>query len=328
MGNGTYSDGIYKFNLTSHQFQILEYLYIPTFLKYCETNKTYYTGSFNSGLLSSTDGIVWTTVPYFKTLGCSSMDFYNNHFVVTQNNNIYAIYYSNDTGRTWLKSSPAIPLSYLIFNPSGKLFGICPGKSGSSGLYSSTDFGQSWKLCYQSFDMNTIGFDVINSILVGWKSTGIDEGIAKFNESTSSMFFLNDGLPNKNINKIQFNLIFSSITIFCSTDSGVYFSNNYYNAEIQKNDLSANALSAIVYPNPTSGVTTVEYTLPLNAGKQDLIFSLYNSYGNLIKEFLTNGKYGVQNSLCFDVSDLIDGLYYFRLKSGNSEITNKLIILK
>jgi hypothetical protein len=324
MGNGTFPDGIYMFNLTSHSFNLIENLLSPTFIRYCETNKTYYAGSMNNGLLSSTDGINWIEVPNFKYTGCTALDFYGNHFVASYISLAHGFYYSSDTGRTWVRSSVSPGIKSMAFNSTGKLYGI-----NSSGLNSSIDFGQNWQICYNSSGMNTVGFDVLQNILVGWKwPQGPDEGIAKFNVSASSMFFLNDGLPNKKINKIQFNPVMSSITIFCCTDSGVYSSNNYYYAGIQKPEQSVNKLNASVYPNPSSGTITIEYLLPLNTEKPELMFCLYDNYGNRIKEFPVKSKSGAQNSFSFDVSELVDGFYYFRLKSGNSEIIKKLIVQK
>jgi hypothetical protein len=327
MGNGSKSDGIYKFNLTNHKLDLIKYLNIPTFIKYCETNKTYYAGSNFDGLFSSADGINWTAVPYFSSIGCKSMDFYNNHFIVTQNNNVYAIYYSDDTGHTWAQSTSDIPINYLAFNSTGKLFGIYTGTSKSAGLYYSNNFGQTWQVGYYSLNMNTVGFDAINNIIAGWKSSGIEEGVAKYNDPNSTMYFLNNGLPNKQINKILKNPIMSSITIFCCTDSGVYFSNNYWTG-IAKPEKPVRGLSAITYPNPASDIVTIEYTLPLNSRSSKSMFGLYDNYGNLIKEFPINSKPVSINSFNLDVSDLVDGIYIYRLQFGNSLITKKLIVQK
>ena len=327
MGNGSSSDGIYKFNLTNHQFNLVEYLSIPTFIKYCVTNNTYYAGSFYNGLLSSVDGINWTAVPYFISKGCKSMDFYENHFVVTQHNNVYAIYCSNDTGRTWAQSA-CIPIYQLGFNSKGKLFGIFTGNSKSSGLYTSSDFGQTWQLGFYSINMNCIGFDMVNNNLFGWKSSSsTQEGIAKFNETTSSMTFLNDGLPNKQINKILTNPVMSSITIFCCTDSGVYSSNNYW-VSIPNTFHATKKLAAFAYPNPSSGITTIEYGIPTNPENSKLQISLFNNFGILIKEFHPKAESGTINHFTFDVSDLVDGEYYYRLTIGNSSLIEKLIVRK
>jgi len=41
LGNGSWSDGVYKFNLTSHQFENVEWIPFPNFLQYCEFDSTY-----------------------------------------------------------------------------------------------------------------------------------------------------------------------------------------------------------------------------------------------------------------------------------------------
>lgn len=39
LGDGSWSDGIYKFNLTSHQFEIVEWIAFLKFLHYCEISQ-------------------------------------------------------------------------------------------------------------------------------------------------------------------------------------------------------------------------------------------------------------------------------------------------
>jgi len=89
MGNGSYSDGIYKFNLTTNTFNVVEWLCIPTFIKYNTNNNKYYVGTRYNGMLSSDDGISWDTVSYFQGKAATAMDFYGQHIVVTQENNLY-----------------------------------------------------------------------------------------------------------------------------------------------------------------------------------------------------------------------------------------------
>ena len=98
--------------------------------------------------------------------------------------------------------------------------------------------------------------------------------------------------------------------------------------DIPKIEQPLQVLSANMYPNPSTDIVTIEYTLPFNAGNCKLMFGLYDNYGNLIKEFQINSKPVSINSFNLDVSDLVDGIYMYRLQFGNSQITKKLIVQK
>jgi hypothetical protein len=327
MGNGSFSDGIYKFNLVTHQYTVMEWLAFPTFIKYCTTNNTYYAGSQFYGLMSSTNGITWTAVPYFNSKGCTSMDYNNDHMVISQNNNIHAVYYSSDTGITWNQSLFPDPISYLAFQWNGKLYGIYPGLSNSAGLYKSDDFGQTWYPCYYSFDMNTLGFDATNTLLIGWRSTGgLEEGLAKYDTALSCMNFYNTGLPNKNINRIRVNPILSSIAIYVCTDNGVYFSNDYWTGipQCTKKD---DPLHLANFPNPCDKLTNIEFELPENSGNSARL-TIFDHSGKLIKERIFEVNKNSKNRIIFDASDLACGLYYYRLTTGRYAETKKMIVAK
>jgi len=64
-GNGSYSDGVYSFDMESKTFEINHYLENPLFIK--KMNSGFYTGSFQSGgLLVSYDGDEWFEVEFFN----------------------------------------------------------------------------------------------------------------------------------------------------------------------------------------------------------------------------------------------------------------------
>jgi hypothetical protein len=76
------------------------------------------------------------------------------------------------------------------------------------------------------------------------------------------------------------------------------------------------------YPNPTFDGFKIQYNLN-NAGQA--IFELFNLSGNRIKSIDINNKMGILN---IDISNLPDGIYYYRLTNGNKvSETSKLIKL-
>ncbi|MBW6514924.1 MAG: hypothetical protein K0B87_09270 [Candidatus Syntrophosphaera sp.] len=101
MGAGSYSDGVYKFDLGTHVWTINHWFYWPKFIRYCPANGYYYVGE-QLGLFRSPDGLNWYGTPGLGEGPCTSLAFYGDHFVANRSNGVY---YSADAGQTWQASS-------------------------------------------------------------------------------------------------------------------------------------------------------------------------------------------------------------------------------
>ncbi len=79
------------------------------------------------------------------------------------------------------------------------------------------------------------------------------------------------------------------------------------------------------YPNPFNPTTNIRFTVPVN-GKVKLV--VYNLTGQavttLVDEYRLAGSYTVE----FNATHLPSGLYLYRLKSGNTVMSKKLMLLK
>ena len=79
------------------------------------------------------------------------------------------------------------------------------------------------------------------------------------------------------------------------------------------------------YPNPFNPSTTIDYSTPKN---ENVSLSVYNLHGqkviNLIRRNEKAGEYNVR----FKATDLVSGIYYYRLRSDIYMITKKMILLK
>lgn len=131
IGDGSWSDGVYKFNLTSHQFDVSEWIPFPNFLHYCEFDNMYYAGGLY-GMWKSADGLSFTSIEYFDMKTCLAFAWSENHFVVCADDEIYC---SPDGGETWVPAqSGSLPVCDMLFHDDGTLYGIFPDESYSSGL--------------------------------------------------------------------------------------------------------------------------------------------------------------------------------------------------
>ena len=326
IGDGSWSDGIYTFDLQTLQFNVVHWCVNPNFIKYHFPSGTYYVGCQFGGLLKSTDGLTWTDVPYFTDKTCTCMEFYENHFVISEVCNVFNTYWSNDSGNTWNQTAGGIPIiTDMKFTNQGILYGIFPNYSNSSGLYSSENYGISWDLEFYANNMSAVGFDALNNIFVGWEAPfGSYEGIAIYDPQSAppGLTFLNTNLPCININKIKLNPTWSSIAIFCCTDSGVYFSNDYLTG-INQN--KKNKYSVSVFPNPLKNYTNINFTFPCQDHGNISIF-IFNNQGIKIDEIRVNNNLSGKYNVRWEPGNLSSGIYNCFIGNKYNMISQKLVV--
>lgn len=317
MGNGSYSDGIYKFNLTSHQFEVVEWIIFPNFLHYCEFDNTYYAGS-SYGMLKSTDGLSFTSIEYFDMKDCKALTFFENHFVVSADNETYC---SPDSGETWIPAQLGSPIiSDMSFHNDGTLYGIFPGGSNSSGLWSSIDFGENWNVEFWSDLMSSVGIDASGNIFVGWEN----DGVAAWNTSTQELEYFNEGLPNLHINKISIHTEIDCINIVACTESGAYLLTNY-TVGIEEGKPGYQNFSLNNYPNPFDNETTVVFSVEKTASTT---LSMYNMFGNEVTTLFSGmAEAGQEYKFVFSGANSSEGIYYCKLQSGVKINTVKKMVL-
>jgi len=325
MGDGSISDGIYTFSFTTHQFVLVTSFPSPAFILLSAANQKYYAGSRTGGLLESLNGMNWNAIPQFNSQPVVSMDAYNNNLVITKGYLFQGLYYSSDTGNTWTQSTGnGNFLTYLAFHPNGTLYGVIPFSN--SGSLRKTMNYENWSVCYWDYGINTVGFDAVGNVLVGYNpDLGTNQGIAKYDTILHTISFLNEGLPNTYINRIRMNPILSSITIFCCTNSGVYYSNDYLTG-LHENMASTCDEWAMSFPNPC--ITNVSITFSLPSMQSDVfLLELYNFTGKLVKRLSIPWDGRESHSVQMDATGLPPGIYYYRISSGTHEIIRKLVVI-
>lgn len=317
MGAGSFSDGIYLFSLNTMQYSVLDWLYIPEFIYQSDYDDYFYVGYY-AGLRFSDDGISWTDISYFTGKKCVWMDSNYSNYLVSQNDTAHDLHYSGDAGKKWSPTSCPYIITDFRYKCTGELYGVFPGFSNSSGLYSSGDYGLSWTLETYSDNMSTVGYDATTNIFTGWESTaGANEGVAIFNPVTKVFDFVNIGLPNKNINKFRYNPLMSSISNFACTDNGVYMIHSYI-VDIEEQIAKNNYIS--VFPNPFNHETTIEINSSLN--DQNIEIEVYSSDGELVRKLNKKGK----NQVIFNRDGLKSGIYFLRLNYGGNIQKRKVVI--
>lgn len=78
------------------------------------------------------------------------------------------------------------------------------------------------------------------------------------------------------------------------------------------------------YPNPVSGMTSIEYTV---SGTSDVEITLYDLLGRRIREIHKASQESGRQTVRFDTSDLPSGMYLYRLVAGETVLTRKLVVV-
>ncbi len=80
------------------------------------------------------------------------------------------------------------------------------------------------------------------------------------------------------------------------------------------------------YPNPFNPSTTIEFSIPETS---TITLQVYNVTGELITNLIKNAEFNAGTyKVTFDASNLASGTYIYKLTSGNSSITKKMILMK
>jgi PKD repeat protein len=99
------------------------------------------------------------------------------------------------------------------------------------------------------------------------------------------------------------------------TDGKLYFWKSDFITDVSENNYNNNNSrnSLIAYPNPFTGITTINYSVSENANHSNVNISIYNLQGELVatllNERMKSGKYSIE----FNGKGLMTGIYYCRI---------------
>jgi hypothetical protein len=133
-GCGTYSDGLYEFDVPTHQFELIEWAFNPNFVEKLPSG--YYFGfgwDWFGGLFHSVNGDNWANIDYFnnKVVRDVAETSDSTLFVAAGNE----IYIGNDT--TFSSYDAGLPVNdiYVRHYPTEEVFIACGDGTDSDGLY-------------------------------------------------------------------------------------------------------------------------------------------------------------------------------------------------
>ena len=79
------------------------------------------------------------------------------------------------------------------------------------------------------------------------------------------------------------------------------------------------------YPNPFNPSTTISYTLPTSASVR---LTVYNNLGEPVRTLIDRAQAAGRHTVDFEAGDLPSGLYMYELRTADSRLTRKMMLLE
>lgn len=180
---------------------------------------------------------------------------------------------------------------------------------------------------YKSFDNGYLRIQILDStgsVIPGFESVNCVEmngdNVARQVKWSSGKF---SDLKGKAI-KIQFIMKSTKLYAFETTN----FEDPFSGMEKVGEAMSPKSISIQQnYPNPFSGITNIEFEINETSPIRTQL-KVYNLCGEEIDNLLDNKLSAGRYKLEFNAQDISEGIYFYRLTSGNATISRKMAILK
>ena len=79
------------------------------------------------------------------------------------------------------------------------------------------------------------------------------------------------------------------------------------------------------YPNPFNPSTVITYSIPVSS---NVTLKVYDILGRLITTLVNENQQAGSYSVNFNARDLSNGIYFYKIQSGNFVAVNKMLLLK
>ncbi len=324
-GCGSYSDGLYKFDVLSHEFTLIAYTMYPNFVKKLSSGFYFGYGSetTSGGLLYSTDGDEWTNVDFFNSKNVKDVEINNNgRLFVAAGNELFI--QDDDTFNSVSINLPIndIFVSSHLNNNNHDIFIACGNGSYSDCVY---------KVDYENGNINNLV--LINNFIYPNKLYEY-YGYLVVGCLNSGGLFLVDPVEMGEKHKIaDFEDVycFDTYPIYCrnilvGTNNGVYLGGDFLFDIIDFNNHDKIKLSQN-YPNPFNSFTNIHFNL---SQKSNVKIAVYDINGNLIDILLNEVKGPGDYSIMWKAKEnkIEEGIYFYRLITDYDHITKRMIYVK
>ena len=330
-GCGSNSDGLYKFNVTLQEFELIDWFFSPHFVK--RLSSGFYCGygdNIEGGLVYSSNGDEWSAIDFFNSKNVTDVEENNDGtlFISAENE----IYIENEGNYTSLTTPSMITDIYARNYPNNDEIYIASG----GGSYSDAVY----RVEYENNEITNLtyicGLFQANSFFEyeGYLVVGCIDYF--------SNLFLVEPVENGQIQQIGDELGINEVYCFefypiyennfmAGTNNGVFLGTNLTSAfDDELNEINGK-ISINNYPNPFNPTTTINFAIQ-NDSKVELI--ICNIKGQKIKTLAQNDFTKGSHSIIWNGDDefnkpVSSGIYLYKLNvNGKTESVNKCLLLK
>jgi hypothetical protein len=311
---GTYGNGAYlSTNSGTSWTAINTGLSNDTITAFAISGTNTFAGTYGNGVfLSTNNGESWSakstglTNPFIRSLAIIG----TNIFAGTLGAGVFL---SSNNGESWTEAGLANRVVYSFTVSDTNLF------AGTDvGVFRSTDNGATWILGYNDLVWSLAISDTM--LFIGtW-----DKGVFCSTVNSASWTAVNIGLTNLYVRS----LAVSGFNLFAGTTDGVWtrpLSEMVTSVDKFSTDLPKQFKLDQNYPNPFNPATTIPFTLSLKSFVSLIVYDLIGrEVATLVSEELPAGSYLRQ----WSATNISTGIYFYRLQTGISAETKKLILLR
>lgn len=316
MGEGTYSDGVYNFDLGTHQWAINEWFYWPNFLTYCAGNQKHYVGE-REGLFYTANGTNWYRITELGSNPCLSLASFGNNLIT---NNGSLVWYSNDNGLTWQQANTSNLKGFRYSADGSLIYAIMAVGSDSDGIWSSEDFGATWTMELYHDNLSAIGPDFNGQIPLGWNQPNQNGNYLELWLAGTDLLVPLPGL-NSPVKQLEIFPLVNTPSFYVINNDGLYWFANFLQTD--NDDEQAPELQTLnlkVWPNPAQSALYLEF-----ADKhEDVSIELYDLKGRRV---FSTDKTKVQNKvLDLKLPDLPRAIYLLKVMAGKQSFYQKVLL--
>ncbi len=319
MGNGSYSDGIYNFDLDTHEWEINEWFFRPNFVLYYQEGGMYFVGE-RDGLFRSENAENWTRITQLGTEGCNSFAWHGNHVVTNIGTGVY---YSDDYGLNWQPSTMPL-LEGFRFTSGGTLYALMDAGSDSDGLWRSDDFGATWDVIFWTSWLSCIGPEIGGLLPLGWHQMNENGNYVELLDDEEQLIPLAHQDLASGVREMEVFPLVNTPSFYVINDSGCYFITGFLTPVQDETEIPAPAAWRFeIHPNPARGRLDLEF---LGKAPDEAEVSLYDLKGRkLAPARMVNPREG---RIAHELPDLPAGIYLLRVDARERSEIKKVTVLK
>ena len=331
-GCGSNSDGLYEFDVTTQEFELVTYCeYPPHFVKKLSSGFYFGYGFWNmyGGLLHSTDGDNWTAIDFFDFKDVTDVEENGDEALFISAGN--KIYLENEGSYTSLTTPSLITDIYVRDYPNNYEVYIASGGGSFSDAVYRVEYenGEITGLTFICglFQPNKI-YEYENYLVVGCIDYFSNLFLVE-PEENGQVQQIGDDLEINEVYCFEFYPTYEN-NFMVGTDNGVFLGTNLTSIDNQQIETDS-FINLSNVPNPFNPSTTIEFSIQ-NDSKIELI--IFNIKGQKVKTLVKNDFDKGSHSILWDGNDesgksVSSGIYYYKLNvNGKIEAVNKCLLLK